>query len=247
MAFQKVEICSKILLNINYLVIVMWQILITQQLSSIENLLLICSWNKFVFVTVVPRYFNFATFSKCLLAIFMSWWCPAFWWRDSNTYLVCSVCTSRPISSLASSRALCFSLRYICHFSSDSRHQHRQELYNICVFGVGASMITLTVSRCVGIAWDNKHASPETEGPLSNSGWDETFPKQRIAEDMRSNLDERCPVSGPENTYLSPDGQRQENDRASGQRQSNCKVIIIVQCKSDRSLKTRYILTKWIY
>jgi hypothetical protein len=26
---------------------------------------------------------------------------------------------------------------------------------------------------------------------------------------MRSNLGKRCPVSGPENTYLSPDGQRQ--------------------------------------
>jgi hypothetical protein len=29
---------------------------------------------------------NFATFSKHLLAIFMSWFCLAFWWRDSNMY-----------------------------------------------------------------------------------------------------------------------------------------------------------------
>jgi hypothetical protein len=46
--------------------------------------------------------------------------------------------------------------------------------------------------------------------------------------------------------WRSSHGRRQENDRASGQRQSNCKAII-VQCKSDCSLKTRYILTKWTY
>jgi hypothetical protein len=34
---------------------------------------------------------------------------------------------------------------------------------------------------------------------------------------------------------------------SSGQRQLNCKVIIIVQCKSVSSLKTRYILTKRSY
>jgi hypothetical protein len=28
-----------------------------------------------------------------MLAIFISWFCPAFWWRDSNIYLV--LCTSR--------------------------------------------------------------------------------------------------------------------------------------------------------
>jgi hypothetical protein len=38
------------------------------------------------------------------------------------------------------------------------------------------------------------------EGPLSNNEWDETFPKQRIAEHMRSNLGERCPVSRPQKT-----------------------------------------------
>jgi hypothetical protein len=74
---------------------------------------------------------------------------------------------------------------------------------------------------------------------------------------MRSNLGERCPVSGPENTYLSPRsetrrrsaGQRQDNDRGNSQRQLNYKVITIVQCKckSDSSLKTRYILTKRSY
>jgi hypothetical protein len=66
------------------------------------NLLLISSWIKFWFVTVVPKYFNCATFSKHLLGIFMSWFCPAFWWWDSNMYLVFSVFTSRPTSLLAS-------------------------------------------------------------------------------------------------------------------------------------------------
>jgi hypothetical protein len=45
---------------------------------------------------------NSATFSKDLLAIFMLWFCPAFWWRDSNIHSVFSVFTSRPISFLAS-------------------------------------------------------------------------------------------------------------------------------------------------
>jgi hypothetical protein len=63
------------------------------------------------------------------------------------------------------------------------------------------------------VAWDNKLVSPEMEGPLSNSGWDETFPKQRIAEDMRSNLGERCPVSGLEKTYLRKNGQRRPEIR----------------------------------
>jgi hypothetical protein len=31
----------------------------------------------------------------------MSWFCPAFWWWESNIYLVFSVFTSRPISLLA--------------------------------------------------------------------------------------------------------------------------------------------------
>jgi hypothetical protein len=35
------------------------------------NLLLISSWIKFWFVTVVPKYFNCGTFSKDLLAVFI--------------------------------------------------------------------------------------------------------------------------------------------------------------------------------
>jgi hypothetical protein len=40
------------------------------------------------FVIVVPKYLNCATLSKHPLAIFMSWFCPAFWWWDSNIYLI---------------------------------------------------------------------------------------------------------------------------------------------------------------
>jgi hypothetical protein len=52
--------------------------------ASLEvNVLLISSWMNFIFDTVVRKYLNFATFSKDLLAVFMLWYCPAIWWRDS--------------------------------------------------------------------------------------------------------------------------------------------------------------------
>jgi hypothetical protein len=66
------------------------------------NLLLISSLIKFWCVTIISKYQNCATFSKYLLAIFILWSCPAFWWRDSNIYLGFSAFTSRPISSSAS-------------------------------------------------------------------------------------------------------------------------------------------------
>jgi hypothetical protein len=46
---------------------------------------------------------NCATFSKHLLAIFMSWFFPAFWWWDSNIYLVFSTFALRPTSLLVDS------------------------------------------------------------------------------------------------------------------------------------------------
>jgi hypothetical protein len=45
---------------------------------------------------------EFSIFSKKLLTIFILLFDPAFWWWDSNIYLVFSVFTSRPISLLAS-------------------------------------------------------------------------------------------------------------------------------------------------
>jgi hypothetical protein len=67
---------------------------------------------------------NCATFSKHLLVIFMSWFCPAFWWRDSNMYLVFSVITSRPASLLASIKESVFffviSMLYPSRFASSA-------------------------------------------------------------------------------------------------------------------------------
>jgi hypothetical protein len=46
------------------------------------NLLWISSWMQFWFLTIVPKHFNFAIFSKDLLEINKFWLCPTFWWRD---------------------------------------------------------------------------------------------------------------------------------------------------------------------
>jgi hypothetical protein len=72
------------------------------------NLLLISSCIKIWFVNVVHRYLSCDIFSKDLLAIFMSWFCPAFCWRDSNIYLVFSAFTSRPTSLLESIKVCAF-------------------------------------------------------------------------------------------------------------------------------------------
>jgi hypothetical protein len=72
------------------------------------SLLLISSCMQFWFVSVVPRYLNFATLSKDLFAIFMLCLCPAFWHLDINIYLVFSEFTSKPTSLLASNRASVF-------------------------------------------------------------------------------------------------------------------------------------------
>lgn len=47
-------------------------------------MLLISWWNEFWCFTVVPKYIKCATFSKEIWAIFMLWFCPAIWWRDTN-------------------------------------------------------------------------------------------------------------------------------------------------------------------
>jgi hypothetical protein len=72
------------------------------------NVLIISSWIKVLFVTVVPKCLDFATFSKYILAIFMFCLSPAFWWRDFNTYLVFPAFISRPTSWVVS-ECLCFS------------------------------------------------------------------------------------------------------------------------------------------
>jgi hypothetical protein len=51
------------------------------------SLLLISSWIKFWYVTVVLKYLNCEIFSGHLLAISISRFWPAFWWRASNIYV----------------------------------------------------------------------------------------------------------------------------------------------------------------
>jgi hypothetical protein len=96
-----------------------------QQAFPEFNLILISSWDKYWFLTVVPKYLNCVTFLKHLLAIFMSWFCPAFLWRESNIYLVFSVFSSRPTSLPASIKVCVLFLWYLYHRPVDSRYQHR--------------------------------------------------------------------------------------------------------------------------
>jgi hypothetical protein len=66
------------------------------------NVRILPSRVKVLFVTVVPKYFDFATFSKYVLAVFMLCFSPAFWCRDFNTYLAFSTFISRSTSWLVS-------------------------------------------------------------------------------------------------------------------------------------------------
>jgi hypothetical protein len=63
---------------------------------------------QFWYVTVIPKYLNFATFSNDLLAIFMFWFCPAFCSLGVNVCLVLSAFSSRP-NSLPANDYFCFS------------------------------------------------------------------------------------------------------------------------------------------
>jgi hypothetical protein len=56
----------------------------------------------------------------------MSCYCPEFWRRDSNIYLVLSLFTSRPISLLEPIKfCVFFSLWYLYYQQVDSYHKHR--------------------------------------------------------------------------------------------------------------------------
>jgi hypothetical protein len=81
---------------------------------------------------LLPKYMNCVTFSKDLLAIFILWFCPAFWWRD--IYLLFSVFTSRLTSLLASIRGFCIFLygMYLYCLPIGLHHQHRPESNLIC-------------------------------------------------------------------------------------------------------------------
>jgi hypothetical protein len=88
------------------------------------------------------------------------------------------------------------------------------------------------------------------EGSLNKNGWDETFPKQGIAEHVSSNLGEWCLVSGPQNTYINRGQSQPEPRRNTRQMKSNIgrdswKAIEILNCKecnSKRAINIRYIL-----
>jgi hypothetical protein len=67
-----------------------WMVVSITRIQSALNFLL----NQFWFVTVGPKYLNCATFSRDPLAIVMSWFCPAFWWRDRSIYLAFSAFSS---------------------------------------------------------------------------------------------------------------------------------------------------------
>jgi hypothetical protein len=82
----------------------------------------IYSWIRFSFVIIVPKYLNCATFSNNLLPVFMSWFWPAFWWWDSNVYLVFYVFTSRPTYLLASIKVCVFF--FMVFILSPSRFKH---------------------------------------------------------------------------------------------------------------------------
>jgi hypothetical protein len=43
---------------------------------------------SFWYVSVVPKYLNFATFSSDSLAVLIFWFCPEFGWRDIIIYFV---------------------------------------------------------------------------------------------------------------------------------------------------------------
>jgi hypothetical protein len=58
------------------------------------SLLLISSFMQFWSVSVVPKYFNFATSWKDLFSSFILCLCPAFWQRDTNIHLAFSWLTT---------------------------------------------------------------------------------------------------------------------------------------------------------
>jgi hypothetical protein len=91
----------------------------------VESITLIQSPLNFLQNRVFVCYSRSQAFSKHLLAIFMSWFPPAFWWRDSNIYLVFSVFISRPTFILALVKVSVFYLWYLYYHPIHSRHQHR--------------------------------------------------------------------------------------------------------------------------
>jgi hypothetical protein len=72
------------------------------------NPLFSSSWMQFLFVTIVPTYLNFATLSKDLVRVFMSWFFPVSCSWDVSIYFVFTVFTSRPMSLRVTNKASMF-------------------------------------------------------------------------------------------------------------------------------------------
>jgi hypothetical protein len=117
---------------------------------------LISSCTPFWFVSTVLSYLNSATSSKDLFAIFMLCFCPIFWLRDTNIYLVFSGLTSRPTSLLAHNKAsafFCGIYVFSQHINIISRGQMLMKYYEI-IMQIQINFWTLYIHTYTHI-WEN--------------------------------------------------------------------------------------------
>ena len=61
-----------------------------------SNMVLISSWMQFWYVSVVPKYVDFAKFVMDVLATFVLWLCSTFYWWYLSIYFLSIFFTFRP-------------------------------------------------------------------------------------------------------------------------------------------------------